>query len=54
MTYVAVIDRSPGRAWGPWGPRWAGRTLRGGERKPGQSTLDVDTGQDSRCGQERL
>ena len=30
VTYVAVIDRSPGKARGPWGPRWAGRTLRGG------------------------
>lgn len=33
MTHVAVVDRSPGRAWGPWRPRWARWTLRGGKGK---------------------
>ena len=33
MTHVAVVDRSPGRAWGPRRPRWASWTLCGGKRK---------------------
>ena len=56
VTHVAVVDRSPGMAWGPRRPWWARWTLCGGKEKdlishaPSQAT---DAGQDARHRRER-
>lgn len=50
-TYVAVIDGSPGRAWGSWRPRGTGWALHGEDRTRGQSRSQPGRGcdQGSRC-----
>lgn len=36
-TYIAVVNRSPWRAWGSWRPWGAGHSLWGGQRAVSQA-----------------